>query len=88
VSELVVSPEAQRFVRDLADAGHLPVARLFRNAGVNRRRAREVIAELVELAWIHRQRGRWELQPEGANAARWYATHTAGAPHGAGAVRP
>lgn len=72
MSDLQVSPEARQFVIELAKPGHPTVARIFRTAGVTRRRSKQVIAELVELAWIHRQRGVWTLMPEGRNAASWY----------------
>lgn len=72
MSEFTVSIEARRVIVELGVAGHPPVARIMRDAGINRRRAKEVLTELVDLAWVHRQRGIWELQPEGVNAAVWY----------------
>jgi DNA-binding IclR family transcriptional regulator len=72
VSGLVVSPEARHVVADLSHPDHPSVARIMRHAGINRRTAKKVLQELVELGWAHRQRGYWVLMPAGQSAARWY----------------
>lgn len=77
---VVISYDARQVVRALGVGEYNSVAAVMRSLSITRRRAKRVLAELVELAWAHRQRGRWELMPEGRDAATWYLMHGVGEP--------
>lgn len=70
-----VSPAARHVIVDLVQPDHPSMARIMRHVGLTRRAAKRIIAELVELAWMHRQHGTWEPMPAGRNAAAWYLAH-------------
>lgn len=77
---LIISHDARVAIGELVHGGHASFARAMRCGGITRRRAREVLVELVDLAWIHHQYETWEVMPAGKRAADWYQEHGVGGP--------